>query len=250
VEFTWTTFVFEIINFVILVWILKHYFYTPVLNVIARRRDEIQQTLDKARDIHTRAEETQQRYESRLAEWEAEKRVQQEQLHDQLDEERRRQMEALQTSLEEQRKKAQVTEQRRLSDLAREQEARAIEQAAHFAARLLERISGPELETRLVELVGDDLAELSGEQLEALRAAMQAETEPLVVSSAYELPQTLRDRLQAALGTALGEQAVQCRFRREPDLLAGLRISVGPWVLRANLRDELQFFAESGHGRD
>jgi len=250
VEFTWTTFVFEIINFVILVWILKHYFYTPVLNVIARRRDQIQQTLDKARDIHTRAEETQQRYESRLAEWEAEKRVQQEKLNDRLDEERRRQMEALQTSLEEQRKKAQVTEQRRLGDLAREQEVRAIEQAARFAARLLERISGPELEPRLAQLVSDDLAELSGEQLEALRAAMHDESEPVEVSSAYELAQDLRDRLQSALGTALGNKAVQCRFRREPDLLAGLRITVGSWVLRANLQDELQFFAETSHRAD
>ncbi|MEJ2344245.1 MAG: F0F1 ATP synthase subunit delta [Gammaproteobacteria bacterium] len=249
-EFTWTTFVFEIINFVILVWILKHYFYTPVLNVIARRRDEIQQTLDKARDIHTRAEETQQRYESRLADWEAEKRAAQEQLHDQLDEERKQQQEALRASLEEQRKKAQVTEQRRLGDLAREQEIRAIEQAARFAARLLERVSGPELEARLVQLVADDLAKLSGEQLEALRAAMHGEAEPVVVSSAYELPQGLREHLQAALASALGNEAVQCRFRCEPDLLAGLRVSVGPWVLRANLQDELQFFAETGHGPD
>jgi hypothetical protein len=26
--------------------------------------------------------------------------------------------------------------------------------------------------------------------------------------------------------------------------MAGLRLSVGPWTVRANLRDELQFFAQ------
>ena len=37
-EVDWTTFALEIINFLILVWILKRFFYHPVLDIIARRR--------------------------------------------------------------------------------------------------------------------------------------------------------------------------------------------------------------------
>jgi len=41
-ELNWSTFLLEIINFLILVWILKHFFYKPILDVIAHRRADIE----------------------------------------------------------------------------------------------------------------------------------------------------------------------------------------------------------------
>ena len=41
-EINWTTFVLEIVNFLILVWLLKHFFYRPVLAVVARRSNNSQ----------------------------------------------------------------------------------------------------------------------------------------------------------------------------------------------------------------
>ena len=37
---------------------------------------------------------------------------------------------------------------------------------------------------------------------------------------------------------------VSPRFEEDSDLLAGVRISIGSWTLGANLRDELEGFAE------
>jgi len=47
-ELSWSTFLLEIINFLVLVWILKHFLYKPVLDVIARRRSGIEKTLADA----------------------------------------------------------------------------------------------------------------------------------------------------------------------------------------------------------
>jgi F-type H+-transporting ATPase subunit b len=48
------------------------------------------------------------------------------------------------------------------------------------------------------------------------------------------------------LSALLGSEP-ECRFEQDSTLLAGLRIGIGPWVLRANLHDELQSFAEAAH---
>ena len=40
-EFDWLTFGFEIVNFLVLVWLLHRLLYRPVLAMIQRRRDEI-----------------------------------------------------------------------------------------------------------------------------------------------------------------------------------------------------------------
>ena len=37
-QIDWTTFALEIINFLVLVWILKRFLYRPVLDTLARRR--------------------------------------------------------------------------------------------------------------------------------------------------------------------------------------------------------------------
>ena len=54
-ELNWSTLLLEIINFLILVWILKHFFYKPVLAVIARRRS-IEESLNDANTLHEDAE--------------------------------------------------------------------------------------------------------------------------------------------------------------------------------------------------
>jgi F-type H+-transporting ATPase subunit b len=64
------------------------------------------------------------------------------------------------------------------------------------------------------------------------------------VTSAYPLDKAQREVISKACRTLAG-QDVSCEFLEDRDLIAGLRISVGSWVLRANVQDELRFFTES-----
>lgn len=246
-EFSWTTFVIEIVNFVILVWILKRFFYKPVLDVIKRRRAGIDQTLAQAKSIHDEAETIQKQYEGRLADWEREKKTAYDQLQDELDRERTKQLEALRATLDEEREKARVLEQRRGEDMRQRQEQLAMRQGAQFTSRLLQRFAAPELEARLVDLTAADLASLVPERLEALRDAFAELDRPVTITSAYPLATAQRETIETALGHALQTDKLECRFEENPELIAGLRISLGPWMLRANLQDELEFFVGSAH---
>ena len=54
-ELDWSTFLLEIINFLILVWILKRFLYRPVLEVITRRREQVEKTLHEAHSLRAEA---------------------------------------------------------------------------------------------------------------------------------------------------------------------------------------------------
>jgi F0F1-type ATP synthase delta subunit len=43
----------------------------------------------------------------------------------------------------------------------------------------------------------------------------------------------------------LAGRDVACEFLEDSALIAGVRISFGSWVLRANVQDEMNFFAAS-----
>ena len=68
-ELNWSTFLLEIINFLVLVWILKRFLYRPVLAVLEKRREEIAQSLNEANNHHTQAIELEQQYKKRLEDW-------------------------------------------------------------------------------------------------------------------------------------------------------------------------------------
>jgi F-type H+-transporting ATPase subunit b len=242
-ELSWSTFLLEIINFLVLVWILKRFLYKPVLDVIARRRAGIEKTLADAESLHSEAQALREEYEQRLARWEDERRQARTQLQHEIEEERARRVEELQNLLAAEREKAQVIEQRELAETLRNNETRALAHGARFASRLLEAASGPELETRLLELLLEELGALSTERLEALRDGFREPPDDVVITSAFPLADGARARLTGALKTALAIE-VSPRFEEDSELLAGVCISIGSWTLGANLRDELKGFAE------
>jgi F-type H+-transporting ATPase subunit b len=245
-ELNWSTFVLEIINFLVLVWILKRFLYKPVLNVIARRRARIERTLADAEALQADAERLREQYEGRLADWGLERQQAREALVREFETERASKMAGLQTALDKEREKAHVTEARRQVDATRKIEETALLQGARFATRLLEQASGPDTEARLVELVITELTGLPSEHIAALRFSYGKTPEAIVVVSAFPLPDDQRQRLEQALATVTGPN-IPLRFEEDSALLAGVRITIGAWELGANILDELKGFTELAH---
>jgi F-type H+-transporting ATPase subunit b len=255
VELSWSTFILEIINFLILVWILKHFFYAPVMQVIERRRKGIEDSLAQAEDMRNEAQQVEERYNDRLSQWEKEKKQAREALHKEINAERSRLTEAMQTAIEKEREKARVLETRHASEVQRKNEQLALKQAAQFTSKLLSRLASEELEQKLCELLLEELPKLPPEKLETLRNIYTGEDNPVAaqamvkVSSAYQLSESCCGKVKSALSDLAGKP-IECEFVRDPQLIAGLRINIGSLVLRANLHDEMQLFTEFSNGYD
>jgi F-type H+-transporting ATPase subunit b len=244
VELDWTTFILEFINFVVLIWILNRFLYQPVMNVIAQRKAAIQKTLSDAEVIRSDAQALQSQYENRLTEWEQERDKARTQLREEVSVERTRRLEDLRAELDQEREKAAAVERRRMKDFMQQAEATAIAQGGTFASRLLSRLGGPELERRIIGLVMEDLPRLPPDQMKVIRSTPATTGLPMKITSAYPLDKAQREVLCQACRTLAGRD-VTCEFLEDRNLIAGLRISFGSWVLRANVQDELSFFAES-----
>jgi F-type H+-transporting ATPase subunit b len=248
-QLDWSTVALEIVNFLVLVWLLQRFLYKPILNVVATRRAAIDEAAQRTRELEAQARQLQAQYESRLQNWEQERAQARGALTEELRGERERARVALEKDLEQQRRKAQVLDERRRTEDTARKEREATEQALAFVHRLLAGLSGPELESKLVQLAVDELQRLPQARRSELREAISTASEPVTVSSAYPLLPAQREALTEALRGLL-DGTGELRFREEPALLAGVRIRVGPWVLQANLGEELSLFgAAAGDGR-
>jgi F-type H+-transporting ATPase subunit b len=243
VELNWTTVVLEILNFLVLVWILKRFLYRPVLEMVERRRAGIEATLNEAREREQAAEKLRAQFENRLTDWQQDKLAARAELQREMQQQRTHAMEELQQTLDAEREKVQVLEKRQAHELEEQREREALQLGARFAARLLHDLSGPELEARIVELVCTQLARLPEAQQAALR---RVNTTNIDVQSAFTLNETQRAAITQALNAVTGQRTTLA-FSEQPELLAGLRLSVGDWTLGANLRDELKGFLDQAY---
>lgn len=242
-ELNLSTFLLEIVNFLVLIWILKRFLYKPVLAVIERRKVGIEQTLAQADEKQQQAAALREQYEGRVADWEQERRQAREKLASEIATERDRRLKELQAELADARQKAAVADERCRADAARRLEEHALQQASRFAARLLELGAGPDTQARLIDLLIDDLQGLSDEQRTRLRNGAGEAPTTIELVSAHPIEDDRQARLEQALTEVMGKPLPFDR-RQDPALLAGVQITIGAWLLGANLRDELQGFTE------
>ena len=241
-ELSWTTFILEVINFLVLVWVLKRLFYAPVKRAIAERRAAVEKTLQDAESSKREAQDLQSKYEGRLREWEMEKERQKEEFRKELSEERTKQLKLTENLVAEEREKAKAQQEKKDAERRMSEEREAMKQALEFTSRLLKDVACPELEGKIVDLVTKQLSSAERESLPSAAAQSWDHGAAVRVRSAYSLTEPQRDTLTAVLKNRLGTEA-PIEFGVDRNLLAGLEITVGSYVLRANLRDELEYFS-------
>lgn len=242
-EFNLSTFALEMINFLVLVWILQRLFYKPVRNIIAQRKQHIDQSLAHAAQMRSEAEELKKNYGNRLQQWEQEKQVAITQCHQQLEAERQQQLLKLQEELKQERNKAQIAMQRQQQEMQRHQQILALQNGSRFAALLLKQAAGPELETRLFNLLIEQLKQLPEACQQSVQAMDSSKTLNLQISSVYPLSENQVQQLEKKFSLLI-DKPIQFKYSLNPDLIAGLKIDKDAWVLHANLQHELSGFAE------
>jgi F-type H+-transporting ATPase subunit b len=246
VEFSWSTFLLEIINFLVLVWILKHFFFKPVMAVVTQRRTSIEAQLAESQRLNDESMTLKTEYQNRMANWEHECQLARTALTQDLNAERMIKLEQLEQTLTEERKKSQVAESRQRAETTREIEFQALQQSAQFATALLSKASGPELEDRLLAILLNDLSTLSTEHTSALQLQWGESPETIRVTSVYPLAEDKQQDLEKIL-TAVTGLSVPVLYAQDPELIAGLSVTIGAWRLHANVRDDLKGFVEFAH---
>ena len=150
-------------------------------------------------------------------------------------------MAAVQQEIAAEREKDAVLAQRQMQEQQRQIEVLALEQGARFVARLLEAVASPEVQARLFEHLLGELKQMPPAQRDALQAVV-ANGKPVTVVSAYPLSETQQQQLKQQLESRV-PHTLHFEFLEDRKLIAGLRLTVGPWVVHANLHDELKTFA-------
>lgn len=242
-QFDWTTFVLEMLNFLVLVWILQRFLYRPVLSMLDARQQRIKDESAHAAQLRNEAEALRKQYEQRLADWQQQQEAMRRLLEEELNQLRNDALESLKQTLADEEAKLRARNQSAISN----REAALIRDAASAAyaqtAAMLQRLASQDLTRRIVDIFVEDLQVLpDSEQIALSKAALGLPAEsPVEIVSAHVLTEAEQTRLSQSLSIAAG-RTLSPLFKQDESLIAGVRVSVGECLLHANLADELAFF--------
>ncbi|MCL5260534.1 MAG: F0F1 ATP synthase subunit delta [Gammaproteobacteria bacterium] len=240
----WSTFILEIINFLVLVWILQRIFYLPIKNAIENRKKTIQQSLSDAKQIQHEAEDLKLQYQNRLIEWEKEKEQKNASLQQEIAKKQSEALEDLKAEIAKEREKNKFQDKQKLEERITKIEQQTFTNAAKFAAKLLTKFASPQLEEQIIQLFLEQLPLIPAEKANLIKNEIAKDNnKTIMVSSAFVLSSKLQEVITATLKKQFASD-VAVSFKIEPKILAGLYLVIGSMIIHANLRDELKFFSE------
>ncbi len=225
-QIDWVTVIAQIVNFLILVGLLKYLLYGPITRAMHNRRQSIQDQLEEAREREREAEQEQEEYEQKRRELEERREELVEQARSEA-QERREEM------LEEAREQVQGVERRWHESLRDERDAFLRELRDRMGARVcvvarqaLRDLADAELEAQMVSIFLDRLNELDDEHRRDLRRALDEADRPPRVVTTFELSEDQREGIQSAVRDVL-DADVSVAFRQSRELLCGIELNVG-----------------------
>jgi F-type H+-transporting ATPase subunit b len=238
----WFTVIAQIINFLILVALLKRFLYGPIVRAMDRREEEIAARLAAAAKKAVDAEQERERYESmslELAESREEiragARAEAEELRKELLEKAREEVD---------RSRAQWRESfhGERESFLRSLRRHVCEEACTVARRVVTEMADTTLEERMAACLERRIREMGTEEREELSGHFRASGEVIIVRSAFELSTEGRTALVRAVNILTG--GVALRFEVEPSLVCGVEIGAGGRSLAWNLEDYLDDLEE------
>jgi len=220
----WFTVGAQIVNFLILVWLLQHFLYKPILNAIDAREKRIAAELADADKKKSEAQKERADFEDKNKAFDEQRTVLLAKATDEAKAERGRlinQAKQDEISLRATQVEALRGDQSRLGNeiaLLAEKEVFAI------ARKALTDLANVSLEERVGEVFTRRLRDLDPKARELLGAALKNSSQPALVRSAFDLPPDQKAAIQNALNESFSA-VVRIKFEDSQDVVCGIELT-------------------------
>ncbi len=230
----WFTVIAQIINFLILVLLLRRFLYKPVLNAIETRKNKIAAEVQAAGNLRMEAEKIKGEYELRIESLENERNTLIAAAREEIRVEREQRMEEVKQETEALRQRLMQSFNDQQQTIEKQITRKAREEVLAITRKAFSDLASKDLEEYLVESF---LRQLEMSEKEAWQSYMhhdEKDVNRVVVSTAFELQPEYKQRIAEVLNKRAGLKDAQPAFRIRADLVCGIELQINDYTLDWN----------------
>ena len=234
----WFTVGAQVVNFLILVWLMKRFLYAPILNAIDAREKRIAQELADADAKKTEALKERDEFQHKNEAFDKQRAALLSQAMEEAKAERQRLLDEARKDVDALSAKQQETLRNDALNLNQAISRRTQQEVFAIARKLLMDLATASLEERLGDVFTRRLRAIDGQTKSVLAASLEIASEPVLVRSAFDLPAEQRVSIQNALNETFSAD-IPIRFETAPELITGIELAMNGRKLAWSIADYL-----------
>lgn len=238
----WFTVGAQLLNFLILVWLLKRFLYKPILHAIDAREQRIATELADAEEKQTEAEKERDEFRKKNEDFDQQRAALLSKATEDVATERQRLLEEVRQAADALSEKRATALQREHKTLQAEITRRTTQEVFAIARKALTDLAGASLEERMIAIFAQRVRELDDEAKIDLGKALSSA--PAVVNSAFDLPGEQQATLQKAINESFSAD-IKLRFETAADLISGIELTAAGQKVAWSIADYLTTLEES-----
>jgi F-type H+-transporting ATPase subunit b len=243
-QINWFTVIAQVLNFLLLVWLLKRFLYKPILKAIDEREEKIALQIKDAAAKETIAIMEQAEFSKKNETFDKQKKGLMDKAVAETNEERQKLLEAARNDAAELRSKLEKALNEMQENLNRDLAQKTQQEVFAIARKTLTDLASVSLEEQSANFFIKRINELKKEEKKQFIAAFKSGSNPVLVKSAFDLPEKQQTEISSAVNEILGSET-HFQFKTTPEIISGIELTSNGYKLAWSISEYLNSLQKS-----
>jgi F-type H+-transporting ATPase subunit b len=234
----WFTMIAQLINFLILVWLLKRFLYKPILNLVDEREKRIAMQLQEGETLKKEATSELNNFQRKNNEFDQQRQELLNTAINEVNAERQKLFEQTRNDIEKLRLRLHETLKNEQQNLSSEIIRRTQTEVFNIARKTLLDLASVSLEDQMTEVFMNRIKKLDPKEKELLLLAITEVHGEIIIRSTLKLSSALKVKIDNFIRKDLFFET-DAKFETAPDLVSGIELIAGGYKLVWSIDDYL-----------
>lgn len=238
--FNWWTFLFQTINFFVVLYILYKLFFNPLKNIIQKREESLKKRLEELQAGEDELKEKEQRYGEKLKETDTLKNKELNRARKEAEQEKNRLFEEADRELEKERlkqKSIQEDEREKIEKAIKEQ---SLQFSLDYIARFAKELVDEKMHRKLIEKFLHALKSEESEEIETLKKELKLKKCNIRLTTPLKIEEQTIHKIKEVLGDIFDTKAVSIETFSDTSLIGGIKLEIENRIIDGSILQTLK----------
>jgi F-type H+-transporting ATPase subunit b len=237
-KINWFTFIAQIVNFLLLVWLLRRFLYRPILKAVDEREKKIAEQLKDAKDEKADTEKEKDEFKKKNEKFDKQKKELMDKAVAEAKKERQTLFEDARKDAKKLSEKLEETSKTALENLNQEIAQKTQQEVFAITRKTLADLASVSLEEQSVNIFIKQLNNLKTDDKKKFMEAFNSESKSVLVRSAFDLPHKQQTEIKDSVKDILDAKP-HFQFSTVPELVSGIELTANGYKLAWNISEYL-----------
>lgn len=229
-QINWFTVTAQIVNFLVLVWLMKRYLYKPILEAIDIREKKIAAELADAKSKVAEADKEKDEFQKKNDAFDQHKKKLMDQTTADAEAERQKLLDEAKKEAAAVKQKLETASKDLQENLIEEISKKTQQEVISITKKALSELASTNLEEQSIDVFIRNIKAITDKDRKKFVDAFHSVSAPVSIKSAFDLAGKDQKSIQSAIAGILGKD-ITCEFKTEPKLISGIELATNGYKL-------------------